>query len=318
MRIIDDLEIGYKDINLIPRKCVVESREECDTSVMFGGKKFTMPILPANMKSVVDEITCEYLASRGWFYTMHRFDIDVIEFINKMHKKGLFASISIGVNGDSQEELEKMLVTKTIPEYITIDVANAWSEKTKKKIDWIKSKMPSVFLIVGNIATADAVQEIQEWGACALKVGLAGGKVCITRNKTGFFRPMVSTLRDCVSISKIPIIADGGIEQHGDVAKALVCGATMVMAGYIFAGYDMSAGEIIEIDDRQYKQYFGSASRYNKKEQKNIEGRKILIPYRGSMEGLMNELKEDLQSSISYAGGGNLSAFKNVKYRLIS
>jgi GMP reductase len=185
------------------------------------------------------------------------------------------------------------------------------------KAEWIKNNMPNCFLIVGNVATPEAVEDIQDWGVDAIKVGIAGGKVCISKNKTGFFRPMVSSLKDCVSVSKIPIIADGGVEQHGDVAKALVCGATMIMAGYLFAGYDLSAGEIIEIDDRQYKQYFGSASKYNKKEQRNIEGRKILIPYRGSIEEFINELKQDLQSSISYAGGSDLSAFKNVKYRLI-
>ena len=164
------------------------------------------------------------------------------------------------------------------------------------------------------------VHDIQVEDDCSYVVGdniIVHNSVCISKNKTGFFRPMVSTLEECVSVAKVPIIADGGIEQHGDVAKALVVGATMVMAGHLFAGYDISAGEIIEIEDRQYKEYFGSASKYNKREQKNIEGRKILIPYRGSIEDFLVELKQDLQSAISYAGGKDLSVFKNVQYRMV-
>ena len=169
------MEIGYKDINLIPRKCIVSSREECDTSITFGSRRFAMPVFPANMKSVVNEKTCEFLASKGWFYAMHRFGINQIEFIKKMHELGLYASVSIGVNGDSQDELENMLETNNIPEYVVIDVANAWSEKVKIKVEWIRKNMPTVFLIVGNVATSGAVREIQDWGACALKIGIAGG-----------------------------------------------------------------------------------------------------------------------------------------------
>ena len=84
---------------------------------------------------------------------MHRFGIDQIGFIRKMHRLKLFASVSVGVNGDSQAELESMLEAGAVPEYVTIDVANAWSEKVRQKIGWVKKNMPEVFLIVGNVAT---------------------------------------------------------------------------------------------------------------------------------------------------------------------
>jgi len=311
-----EYELSYKDINLIPRKCIVDSREECDTSIFLGKKKFVMPIFPANMKSVVSESTCIYLAKKGWFYTMHRFGVDPIDFTERMHKQGLFSSISIGINEDSQRDLS-IMVKNAEPEYITIDVANAWADRVKEKIAWIKTNLPNTFLIVGNVASAEAVEDLQSWGADCCKVGISGGKVCITRQKTGFFRPMISTLIDCVKVAKIPIIADGGVDYHGDISKSLVLGATMVMAGFLFAGYEEASGEVIEIEGKEYKQYFGSASKYNKSELKNIEGKKILIPYRGSMDKLLKELKEDLQSAISYAGGKDISAFKNVKYSIL-
>jgi GMP reductase len=120
---------------------------------------------------------------------------------------------------------------------------------------------------------------------------------------------MVSTLLECVlAAGNVPIIADGGISTHGDIAKALACGATAIMAGSLFAGYDESAGDIIEIDGRRYKEYFGSASEFNKVQQRNIEGKKILVDYKGPMSSLIQELQEDLQSSISYAGGKDLTA----------
>jgi GMP reductase len=312
---INDKQIGYQNIFLKPQMCMVESRDECNTGVVFGDRGFAMPIYPANMKSVVNIDTCKFLASWGYFYTMHRFEIDVLEFIREMDRACLFTSISVGINEDSYEILEKIYQEPLTVNYITIDVANAWSQKCYEMIMFIKDKFPETFLIVGNVATADAVDSIEGYGADAIKVGIAGGSVCITKNKTGIHRPMVSTILDCVSArKKVPIIADGGIVEHGDIAKALACGASMVMAGSLFAGYDQSAGSLIEINDTEYKEYYGSASKHNKNEIKNIEGKKTLIKYRGDMTRLLTELKEDLQSSISYLGGRSLGIFKTVDY----
>lgn len=309
-------QIGYRDISLIPKKCIVESRNRCDTSVVFGGEEFHMPVYPSNMKSVVDIETCKYMANQGWFYTMHRFDIDVFDFVLRMVEEKLFISISVGINTDSYEVLQRIYHESLPVDYITIDVANAWSEKTRKMISFIKDKFPITFLIVGNVATSEAARDIENWGADAIKVGIAGGSVCITKNKTGIHRPMVSTIKECVAAtaSDTIIIADGGVVEHGDIAKAIACGATMVMAGSLFAGYDQSAGSIIEIEDTMYKEYYGSASKHNKNEIKNVEGKKTLIKYRGDMGRLLTELKEDLQSSISYTGGQSLSDLNFVEY----
>jgi len=313
MRIENDIEFNYDNIYLVPQKSIVDSRKECNTSVKFGHKTFVSPVYPSNMKSVVNKDTCKYLANRGWFYSMHRFGNDVLKFMRSMLKDSLFTSISVGIKEESYTTLKLIHDDKLIPDYITIDVANAWSLKAEKMIKWIKDHFQSSFLIVGNVATPDSIDEITNWGADAIKIGISGGKVCITKNKTGFHRPMASTVISCSEISKIPIIADGGIVEHGDIAKAIACGATMVMAGSLFAGYDESAGSIIEIDDNYYKEYFGSASKFNKSEQEHIEGKKILIKYRGSMDKLLQELLEDLRSSISYSGGKNLKDLRKVK-----
>jgi GMP reductase len=311
-------QLNYSDVFLVPKKCVVDSRKDCRTSVTLGKRTFDMPIYPANMKSVVDYDACRFFARNKWFYTMHRFEVDLIDFLYKMNGLGHFTSVSVGVNQDSYDDLEKVYQELLTMDYITIDVANAWSDKTKKMINFIKEKFPESFLIVGNVATSEAVEELEKWGADAIKVGIAGGSVCITKNKTGVHRPMVSTVKDCCRHANVPIIADGGIVEHGDIAKAIACGATMVMAGSLFAGYDQSSGRTIEIEDwkkghaeyTRYKEYYGSASKHNKNEYKNVEGKKILIPHRGDMSKLLTELKEDLQSSISYVGSSMLEGLR--------
>ncbi len=306
-------ELNYGDVYLVPKKTVVDSRKDCDTSVQFGPRRFDMPIYPANMKSVVSAETCEYFARQGWFYTMHRFNVDTVAFVRDMQDKGLFASISVGVNEDTDEQLATLKAAGLTPEYMTLDIANAWCVKAERMIRKIREMFPDTFLIGGNIATAEAARDLESWGCNAIKAGIAGGRVCITKNKTGFHRPMVSTVSDCAAAVSVPVIADGGIVEHGDMAKALKCGAAMIMAGSLFAGYDESAGEIVEINGKHYKEYFGSASQFNKGAYVNVEGKKILVEYKGSITKLLRELKEDLQSSVSYAGGADLAALRDVE-----
>jgi len=302
---------GYRDIQLIPQKCVVGTRTECDTKIRLGKMTFDLPVYASNMKSVVNEHTCKFFAKNNMFYTMHRFGVDSEIFCTSMLEEGYFSSISVGINEVDKENLRILSKRNIMPDYITIDVANAWSDRVRDMMSWIKDNFDS-FLIVGNVATSNACLEIESWGADAIKVGIANGKVCITRNKTGFCLPMVSSLLACsLSGVEVPLIADGGIVENGDIAKAIASGGMMVMAGSLFAGYDQSAGEIIEIGGTMYKDYYGSASMSNKTNPKNIEGKKIMIPYKGNMSVLLKELKEDLQSSISYSGGSKVKDLKS-------
>lgn len=302
-------EYNYSDVYLLPRKTIVGSRSECDTSVQFGPRKFAMPVVPANMKSVVNADTCKFLAKKGWFYVMHRFNINVVNFIEDMKKEDLFTSISIGVNDDTYRDLLYLSCSKSLhPEYITLDIANAWCSKAEKMIKYVKDNFPDTFLIVGNMATPEAVRDIESWGADAVKLFIGPGKACTTKLKTGFTRPTISCLVDCIPEASTPVIADGGVTEHGDIAKAIACGATMVMAGSLFSGYNESASEIIEIDGHKKAIYFGSASEHNKGKHVHVEGKKLFLDYKGDMNNLLVELQEDLKSSISYAGGKDLSA----------
>ncbi|WP_295983405.1 GMP reductase [uncultured Variovorax sp.] len=306
----------YDNILLLPRKCRVESRSECDTSVTLGERCFRLPVVPANMKTVVDESICLWLAQNGYFYVMHRFDLDNVEFVKDMHAKGVFASISLGVKKADYDTVDQLVAQGLVPEYVTIDIAHGHADSVKNMIGYLKQKLPKTFVIAGNVGTPEAVIDLENWGADATKVGIGPGKVCITKLKTGFGTGgwQLSALKWCARVATKPIIADGGIRDHGDIAKSVRFGASMVMIGSLFAGHEESPGKTVEVEGKLFKEYYGSASDFNKGEYKHVEGKRILEPIKGKLADTLIEMEQDVQSSISYAGGRALMDIRKVNY----
>jgi GMP reductase len=306
----------YDNILLLPRQCRVESRSECDASVQLGGRRFRLPVVPANMKTVVDEPICVWLAQHGYFYVMHRFDLDNVRFTQDMVAKGLYVSISLGVKKPDYDTVDQFVALGLSPDYITIDIAHGHAESVKKMIGYLKEKLPASFVIAGNVGTPEAVIDLENWGADATKVGIGPGKVCITKLKTGFGTGgwQLSALKWCARVATKPIIADGGIRDHGDIAKSVRFGASMVMIGSLFAGHEESPGQTVEVDGKLYKEYYGSASDFNKGEYKHVEGKRILEAIKGKLADTLTEMEQDVQSSISYAGGERLMDIRKVNY----
>lgn len=315
-----DNVFDYEDIQLVPAKAIVDSRSQCDTSVEFGGRTFRLPVVPANMQTIIDETVAIKMAENNYFYIMHRFEPGKrIDFIKDMQGRGLYASISVGIKPEEYTFVEEMVAQELVPEYITIDVAHGHSNSVIKMIQFIKERIPASFVIAGNVGTPEAVRELEHAGADATKVGIGPGKVCITKIKTGFGTGgwQLAALRWCAKAASKPIIADGGIRTHGDIAKSVRFGASMVMIGSLFAGHEESPGQTVEKDGKMYKEYFGSASEFQKGEKKNVEGKKMFVEYRGALKDTLTEMEQDLQSSISYAGGDKLSAIRNVDYVIV-
>ena len=312
---------NYKDILLQPKFSNLDSRSQANTRVDLGGFSFRLPIIPANMKTVVDEELCVWLAERDYFYVMHRFNVDTVKFVEDMKNRHLVSSISLGVNADSFQTVNDLVAKQLYPDFVSIDIAHGHCIKMQKMLEHVKVMMPDTFVIAGNVCTPDGVTFLEQCGADAISAGIGPGSVCTTKLKTGFSHPQFSAVLECCKVAKKPIIADGGIEHNGDIAKALVAGATMVMAGGIFAGHDESPGRsIIQVENGHeihYKEFFGSASEHNKGEKKNVEGRRMLIPLKGPLIDTIVEITQDLQSSISYAGGHDLSAFNNVEWVVV-
>ena len=306
----------YDNILLLPRKCRVDSRSECDPSVDFGGLRFKLPVVPANMKTVVDEPITQWLAANDYFYVMHRFDTDNVAYAQRMRELGLYVSISSGVKAVDHDVIDQLAASGVGADYITIDIAHGHAESVRKTIEHIKQRLPDTFVIAGNVATPEAVIDLETWGADATKVGVGPGKVCITKLKTGFGTGgwQLSALKWCARVATKPIIADGGIRDHGDIAKSVRFGASMVMIGSLFAGHEESPGQTVEVDGRLYKEYYGSASDFNKGEYKHVEGKRILEPIKGKLADTLREMREDVQSSISYGGGTKLFDIRKVNY----
>ena len=268
---------------------------------------------------------------------MHRFGISNYEFVKNANSQNLKCiSISVGVKQTDIDTLQKIAEESLRVDYITIDIAHGHSILMKNTIAEIKKLFgDKTFIIAGNVATPDAVKEITEWGADAIKVGIGQGSPCTTKDKTGFTMPMFSCMLECAKDASIPLIADGGVKCNGDVAKAMCAGADMVMVGGMFAECVDSPAENItktlhtgffknedyrpnhyrpEYKDVCYKRYYGSASQFNKGHTNNIEGVMREVPCNDltCLEKLQ-EITMDLQSSVSY-GWKQFEMF--VKYRI--
>ena len=200
----------------------------------------------------------------------------------------------------------------------------------KQAIKKVKRCYPNAYLIAGNVSTPAGVRALSDWGADCVKVGIGQGSPCTTKDKTGFTLPMFTCVWQCTGLpqktmvefgeedTEIPIIADGGVKCNGDIAKALGARATMVMAGGLFASCSDSPAETIKLEGKVYKAYFGSASAQNKGHNNHIEGTLKNLSSTGmSYASKLQEIRQDLQSAISYAGGTDLSAFKKVKFEVV-
>lgn len=303
----------------MPRKCIVGSRSECDTQITLGPCVFNMPVVPANMECVINEEIAIKLSLAGYFYVYHRFNVDLLNFSLRMKNLGLPLSISVGVNEPDYELLNLLKSQDCVPDYITIDIAHGHSVKMEAMLKWIKVELPSVFIIAGNVSTAEAVKDLEAWGAHAIKVGIGPGSACTTYTATGFGsrNAQASVIEQCSQASsRALIIADGGIKEPGDIAKALVIGADMVMVGGMFSALTDSPGSTVRGEDgKLYKEFWGSASAFQSGKHNRIEGIKKLLPLKNnSVLEEMNYLRECLQSAISYGGGKTVPDLKLVTY----
>ena len=319
------INYDFSNINLVPKLCIVESRNECRTSTKIGNREFKLPIVPANMECIINDDIAIMLAHQGYFYIHHRFSVNALVFAKKMSNLNLPISISLGVNRDAYDTLLELQNNKLMPDYVTIDIAHGHSIKMKNILQWIKSMPNPPFVIAGNVSTKEGTRDLEEWGADAIKVGIGPGAACTTYVATGFGSrgcqaSIIKLCADSIKNPKTLIVADGGIKEPGDIVKSLALGAGLVMIGGMFSGLKDSPGNTVTgLDGHLYKEFWGSASAFQSGKKNRIEGTKklVLMKQSGFLEEL-SYLEECIQSAISYGGGTTLDCLKTVEIILKS
>jgi IMP dehydrogenase len=234
----------------------------------------------------------------------------------------LAVGAAVGVRDKEMHRVEAVLQAGA--DCIVVDIAHGDSELEIEMIRGIRSRFPAAQIVAGNVATADGTRRLIDAGADAVKVGVGPGSICVTRIVAGAGVPQLTAVMECAGAARdsgVPVLADGGIRQPGDVPKALAAGAQTVMIGSLLAGTDESPGLVMTRQGHRYKASRGMASleanmERNKREGNDLtqeeiedyvaEGVEAAVPYRGRAREVLTQLIGGLQSGMSYCGAHSI------------
>lgn len=326
----------FSDVTIIPKYSTINTRSSVNLSTRLTshgvgstGLTLTLPIISANMPAIANVDVATSMEGNGGLGILHRFNdtsIAVKEFKDvqkKIKKLNIIppCGVSLGVKETDKLRFEELY--KAGARIFCIDVAHGHHILAKEMLKWLnnsifkwaRSERSELLLIAGNIATPGALGDLTVWGADIVKIGIGPGSSCTTRLDTGVGVPQLYALQEAykeILTQKLPIqiIADGGCKCVGDIAKALKY-ANAVMIGKMLAGTTESPGKYINIDGKEKKIFYGSASFKNKNEKKHIEGRDFFVDKKGSIKDVLSKISDGLQSAFSYVGASNLKEFQN-------
>jgi len=235
---------------------------------------------------------------------------------------------SVGTSGETDDRVAALIEAGV--DVLVVDTAHGHSQRVLDRISWIKQRYPNMDLIGGNVATREGTKALLSAGVDAVKVGIGPGSICTTRLVTGIGVPQISAIAEAVEVANeedIPVIADGGVRYSGDIAKAIVAGASVVMVGSLLAGTDEAPGEVELYQGRTYKSYrgmgslaamgeaHGSSDRYFQEAEgdhrklvpEGVEGR---VAYRGPVSPIVHQLMGGLRASMGYTGSECMEAMR--------
>ncbi len=304
--------LTFDDVALVPQFNNIPSRTEPKLeSWLTRDRKIDIPLIAANMDTVIGEELAEILLSYGTTPIFHRFaEMEVQKGWVKKFGDRIF--VSCGIN--HLDRIHELLDLGAAG--VCIDVAHGHSDRMFHTIEEIKKRHPNKDVIAGNVCTAMAYHDLVNAGADAVKVGVGPGAACTTRVITGFGNPQFSAIYECAQVAeklRIPLIADGGIRGSRDVVLALAAGASCVMVGKLFALTEESAAMKQEIDGKWKAKYRGQASEdfqtdfYGALKEKTVaEGIDFWAEMKGDAKSLIEDFLGGIRSGLTYGGARNI------------
>ncbi len=320
-----NMGLTFDDVLLVPRYSEISSRKHPNLKTQITKNySINLPVITANMDTITEQEMACAMASLGGIGSLHRFmseeaQVEMVKYIKAyMKERNLTTPIaaSIGVKDEGMRRAELLIAAGV--QIITLDIAHGDSIMMLETLDFLKKRFPQIDVIAGNVATSDGVRRMIDRGADAVKVGIGPGSMCTTRIITGHGVPQLTAIALAVSIASkynVPVIADGGLKNSGDIVKALAAGASSVMVGSLVSGTLETPGEL----KGGMKQYRGMASKAAQISWRGdmplgmaAEGESTYIPCKGPVSMIIHELMGGLRSGMTYLGVDNLSAMSEA------
>jgi IMP dehydrogenase len=331
----------FDDVLLVPQFSQINPLDADLTTFLTPKIKLNLPIVSSAMDTVTDGNMAIHMALNGGIGVIHKnytpenqlkelqlvknYPSNFNEIATLDKNKKLSVAIAIGVS-------TKMDFIATLIENgadaLVLDSAHGHSKNVGELLNQIKKQFPDIEVIVGNIATTEACKYLVDLGAAAIKVGMGSGSICTTRIVSGVGMPQLTALENVYKYlqdKNIPMIADGGIKNYGDIVKALAVGANTVMLGSMLAKTNEAAGKTIEIDGKLYKYYRGMGSMAVMKEsdrylqKSTAEGVEAKVEIVGSLNLVLNEIAGAIKSGLGYTGSKDIESLrKNAQFTEIT
>jgi len=307
--------ITFDDVLLEPQYSEVVSRKSIDIcSPLSKTTVLDLPIIAAPMDTVTNPFLLTEMNNHGALGVLHRYNTVREQVASIKRVKGIKAA-AIGVTGDYIDRAMRLVDAGA--EILCIDVAHGHHALVRHAIKALRNTLGhEIHLMAGNVASLEAFNDLADWGANSIRVGIGGGSICSTRIQTGHGIPTLQSVIDCAQSDRdAKLIADGGLKNSGDMVKAIAAGADFVMAGSLLAGTLEAPGEILSISGQSFKKYRGMASIEAQIDWRghssSNEGVTHMIPYKGSVKNILKELEAGIRSGFSYSGALNIVEFQS-------
>ncbi|HUQ16405.1 MAG TPA: IMP dehydrogenase [Candidatus Saccharimonadales bacterium] len=330
--------LAFDDVLLIPARSDVLPGQVSTRSFLTREVPLDVPILSAAMDTVTEARMAIALGLLGGLGVLHRnlTIADQSAQVRAAKDAGVRVGAAVGVSGDADERVSALVAAGV--DVVFVDTAHGHSAAVIRMVEKVKARH-RVQVVAGNVATAEGTEELIAAGADGIKVGMGPGAICTTRVVAGAGMPQITAIFECAAVAAkagIPICADGGIQQSGDIAKAIGAGASTVMLGGLLAGVDESPGDVVDTPEGPAKSYRGMGSlgamearqtsrdrygqgdvaEFSKLVPEGIEGR---VPARGPLAPLVHQLTGGLRAGMGYVGAATIDDLRmNARFVRIS